>query len=827
MISRSYLFSCVFLTVFSGNSVLSAQPGEFLKEIGNAILSVEWVGETLDATDEFIGEVTADLEELLEEEASVNHPQNGPYHAQRAARFFNDGKFEQAITEYGQAIRFSHQQPSKLGDYFYHRGLCHYILGRYQRSLEDLNRSIQYRSDVLDAYYFRGKIRYQELGDMGGRDDLAKVLQGNSEAIQRAYAHVILGQTSRARAIGNGLDGQLSSKFFQEKAMALYNLAGLYALLQEPTTSNGYLRQALSQGFGQYEWLKRDPNFRPIASNRTFISLLNNYGLKYQLTPMGGQISPPVSSTRPSAPAFLEAFDLDYEDTNANNQIDAFETSYIVFSLLNKGQGEAQGVTIKLIEETGLANLQFPSSQNIGTLGAGERREIRIPVTGMTGLKPATASFKLEVLEANGFDATDLHISIPTGEGLLPALSVVDHHFASELGGKMQLGVPITLKLAVQNTGQGTANNAQLSVVLPENVFTAGDKTMSLGNLAAGESKVIDVEFFTNKRYQGSDVPVTVQLTAGQNSRPVSSTFRVGINQQLEVNSRVVIKANPGTPANAPVPTVRLTSDVDRNVPRTNNRNPNAVAIIIGNRDYQHLDVPPVDFALHDAASVRKYLRTSFGYEEANIIFLPNATQADFNGTFGTKGDHQARLFNLVKPNETDVFIYYSGHGAPDVNTQEAYFVPVDCDPSLVRFNGYAINTFYENLSKVPYRSLTVVIDACFSGSSDRGTLIRNASLVRIKSDNSVLKDPNAQVFTSATGTQIASWLPQESHSLFTYYFLKGLQGAANTNGDRTLSLDELKAYLQQEVPAMARRLNNREQTPEVYGKGEKAVLEY
>ncbi len=249
---------------------------------------------------------------------------------------------------------------------------------------------------------------------------------------------------------------------------------------------------------------------------------------------------------------------------------------------------------------------------------------------------------------------------------------------------------------------------------------------------------------------------------------------------------------------------------------------------MIGNRDYLNRDVPPVDYALNDAAAMRKYLVEVYGFDENNILYLNNATQADFNGIFGTKEDHRARLYNLVKPGESDVFVFYSGHGAPDLETEAAYIVPVNCDPSLVKFNGYAMSTLYDNLAKIPYRNLTVVIDACFSGASDRGTLIPRASIVRIKpQQNSIFDDPRAMVFTSATGSQIASWYPEQAHGLFTYYFLKGLQGAANTDRSRQLTLGEMEAYLLQEVPYMARRMNNREQTPEIYGRGERGLLDY
>jgi hypothetical protein len=137
------------------------------------------------------------------------------------------------------------------------------------------------------------------------------------------------------------------------------------------------------------------------------------------------------------------------------------------------------------------------------------------------------------------------------------------------------------------------------------------------------------------------------------------------------------------------------------------------------------------------------------------------------------------------------------------------------------------MNTFYQNLSKLPYRSLTVVIDACFSGSSDKGTLLAQTSLARIKSETGKLNDPNAVILTAATGDQVASWYPDQYHSLFTYYFLKAVQGAANTDRSNALTLGELRNYLNEEVPYMARRLRNRIQTPEINGKDGKIIVQY
>jgi uncharacterized caspase-like protein len=214
-----------------------------------------------------------------------------------------------------------------------------------------------------------------------------------------------------------------------------------------------------------------------------------------------------------------------------------------------------------------------------------------------------------------------------------------------------------------------------------------------------------------------------------------------------------------------------------------------------------------------------------FGYREGNIIYAEDATQADFNSIFGTSANYKGKLYNYVKDRKSDIFIYYSGHGAPNPESKEGYFVPVDCEPALVSLNGYSLRTFYDNLSKLRYKSLTVVIDACFSGSSEKGMLLTNMSPVFIEVEEPVLKLKDAVVMTSAAGNQVSSWYPEKGHSLFTYYFLKGIRGEADKTNGKTITAGRLKDYLSENVRYMARRLSSREQTPQVYGKRDWLIL--
>jgi uncharacterized caspase-like protein len=77
----------------------------------------------------------------------------------------------------------------------------------------------------------------------------------------------------------------------------------------------------------------------------------------------------------------------------------------------------------------------------------------------------------------------------------------------------------------------------------------------------------------------------------------------------------------------------------------------------------------------------------------------------------------------------------------------------------------------------------------------------------------------NGVVFTASSGKQVASWYRKKQHGIFTYYFLKGLRGGADADGNGQITVGELKDYLMKNVPEQARILyNDREQTPEIVG---------
>ncbi|TAN61674.1 MAG: caspase family protein [Magnetospirillum sp.] len=244
---------------------------------------------------------------------------------------------------------------------------------------------------------------------------------------------------------------------------------------------------------------------------------------------------------------------------------------------------------------------------------------------------------------------------------------------------------------------------------------------------------------------------------------------------------------------------------------------PDDVAVIIGNADYgkQGKDIPDVKPAYADAEGMRRYATQALGVREGNVIVLRDATSAQITRVFGSDKDHRGQLFDWTKPGRSRVFVYYSGHGAPGRDGGTPFLVPADADAARIELNGYPLRQLYDNLGKLPAESVTVVLEACFSGLSPAGSVLGKASPVFFE-----VKAPpvpaNLTVIAAGAANQVASWEPDDSHGLFTKNFLVGMAGKADFDKDGKVGLDELDRYLKDTLTYLARRHYGRDQTAQI-----------
>ena len=110
------------------------------------------------------------------------------------------------------------------------------------------------------------------------------------------------------------------------------------------------------------------------------------------------------------------------------------------------------------------------------------------------------------------------------------------------------------------------------------------------------------------------------------------------------------------------------------------------------------------------------------------------------------------------------------------------------------------------------------MLDTCFSGAGGRSVIAQGIRPAVVTVNDPLLDSATIAVLSASTSEQISSTHMKQHHGLLTYYFLKGLQGEADGNGDGQVALEEVFEYVQPQVARVARRAYNTEQTPQLLG---------
>jgi len=242
-------------------------------------------------------------------------------------------------------------------------------------------------------------------------------------------------------------------------------------------------------------------------------------------------------------------------------------------------------------------------------------------------------------------------------------------------------------------------------------------------------------------------------------------------------------------------------SQVDTNIPETGASNPNTFVVIFANEDYKNETSVP--FAKNDGAIFQKYCHKTLGIPIDNVHFVENASFNDIRIQLSWLND----ICNAFDGNAS-LIVYYAGHGIPDETSKSSYLLPVDGDGRYMA-SAYKLDELYQKLGAMNAKSVTVFMDACFSGSKrDNEGMLASARGVALKS---IAGQPqgNMVVFSAAQGQETAYPIVDEQHGMFTYYLLKKLQ---ETKGDVTLKA--LGEYITTNVRQQSVVKNGKSQTP-------------
>ena len=506
----------------------------------------------------------------------------------------------------------------------------------------------------------------------------------------------------------------------------------------------------------------------------------------------------------PQVPPVLFLSNINFVDKNGNNRIDANEECYIAFTISNKGKGSARNLKVKISNNSNIQGLKYNNIFTIGNINPSTSQTVNVPISGTINLTSGTANIKVSFEEQMGFQPDPFELNIETKEFIKPNIQVVDHSFLTD-NGIIQLGLPVQLKVLIQNIGQGIAENVNVSFQYPSsNVFPNGPKDFEIGTLQPGATKELIFEFIANKLYTEKNIPVTARIN--EKYGRFSENKQVFANIDAKSSGTAINIASNVVDSKVNIQVASLTAEVDKNIPLNPIKYPDRYALIIGNEDYSSRQrglgaEVDVAFAVNDAKIFKEYCVNTLGVEEKNVFLLTNATAGEMHQRIELVTQILSRLGS-----KGELIFYYAGHGFPDENTKEPYLIPVDVTATNLSA-AIKLNDVYKKFSQTGSKRITVFLDACFTGGGRESGLLA-ARGVKVRPREEIVSG-NMVIFAATSEDQSALPYKDKQHGMFTYFLLKKLQ---ETKGD--VSYGALEEFIRNNVSIESLKINNKAQDP-------------
>lgn len=192
----------------------------------------------------------------------------------------------------------------------------------------------------------------------------------------------------------------------------------------------------------------------------------------------------------------------------------------------------------------------------------------------------------------------------------------------------------------------------------------------------------------------------------------------------------------------------------------------------------------PLRYADADAHKVREVLVELCGFSRESIRFLPDAGRTELIRALSEMAT-LARAVEAAPGEQVLVVLFYSGHADRDGLMLGRSRVSYEELDRLVEGSGATVRL--------------QLIDACHAGSATRVKGATPVPAFLVEMDGSLASEGRVVISSSAEDEY-----SQESDALagsfFTHFMVSGLRGAADADGDRRVTLDELYRHLYDET---------------------------
>ncbi|WP_269539446.1 caspase family protein [Cerasicoccus fimbriatus] len=239
--------------------------------------------------------------------------------------------------------------------------------------------------------------------------------------------------------------------------------------------------------------------------------------------------------------------------------------------------------------------------------------------------------------------------------------------------------------------------------------------------------------------------------------------------------------------------------------------------LVVGVNEYKNSKYN-LNYALPDAEAMLEQIRNASGdlYDNIEVysVFNLDATSAGIIDEF-------EKVRANAQPQDVFIF-YFAGHGVMSTELEQFYIVPSDVTQiygaaDSLEANGISSRQLRALAETVRAQKQVFILDACNSGGALEAFSERGAS--QEKAIAQLARATGTHWITASSSSQFATEFAELGHGAFTYVLLQGLNGKADA-GDQRVTINELKAYLESELPRISKEYKGSPQYPTSYGYG-------
>ena len=216
----------------------------------------------------------------------------------------------------------------------------------------------------------------------------------------------------------------------------------------------------------------------------------------------------------------------------------------------------------------------------------------------------------------------------------------------------------------------------------------------------------------------------------------------------------------------------------------------------------------PLQYPDNDALNLFAFLRSPEGgaIPSKNIINLVDkvATRRNILDSLN------AMLSRVTKKDM--VIFYFSGHGI------KGAFLPIDYDGTYEKVVYH--HEIYSALQQSNAQFKMCIADACHAGSMQEQKGFLGSSQTDFY-QNSQSDQSDFAMLLSSTSSENSAEADRLQQSVFSYYLIKGLEGLADTNRDKKISIQELFNYVGDNV----RKFTENRQSPTLTGQFDRGKI--